>query len=64
MKSFEVKLGVTGKAKDETKTVFVQAENKAELEKIDGVLKVWERNDIKPSDCPMHIVYEAITNKD
>lgn len=64
MKSFEVKLSVIGKSKDETKTVFVQAESKTELEKMDDVLKVWERDDIEPSECPMHIVYGAITNKD
>jgi hypothetical protein len=64
MKAFEVKLSVTGGSKDQTRTVFVEANTKSEVENCEGVIQIWPRKDIKADECQMHIVSNIITEKD
>jgi hypothetical protein len=63
MKSFEVKLSVIGGSKDQTRTVFVEATTKSEIENCEGVLKIWKRDDITPDECPMEILDGVIVEK-
>lgn len=65
MKAFEVKIAILGGSKNETKTKFVQANSKKEVESAEyGVLKVWERVDMIPEECPMEIVDGVICEKE
>ena len=53
MKAFEVKQKIRGGHKDQTRTIFVEANSKKELMQDPDTVKVWERQDMKPDDCPM-----------
>lgn len=64
MKAFEVKLAVIGGSKDQTRTVFVEANTKSEVENCEGVIQIWPRADMKADECPMHIVSNIIAQKD
>ena len=64
MKAFEVKLSVTGGSKDQTRTVFVQAKTKKEIQSTPDVLKVWKREDMKPEECSMEIVDGVMISKE
>jgi hypothetical protein len=64
MKAFEVKLAVTGGHKGQTRTVFVEANTKSEVENCEGVIQVWPRPDMKSEECPMQIISDVIAEKD
>lgn len=61
LKSFEVNMAVIGGSKDQTKKVFVKANSKKQIQECEGVLKIWERKDIKPEECQMQIKDRIIT---
>lgn len=63
MKVFEVKVSVTGGYKNKTKTYFVEAKSRNEINRVDGILKIWHRKDIQPSECSMEIIDGAICLK-
>lgn len=63
MKAYEVKMRVIGGSKNQTRTLYVQAKTKKELESLDLVLKVWERKDMSSDDCPNEIMHGGICEK-
>jgi len=61
MKSFEVKMSVTG-YKNKTKVVFCQAVSKSAVMKCEAVISATHRPDIAPEDCPMVLINDGIIN--
>ena len=63
MKAFEVKIAIIGGSKDQSRTVFVEAESKKQIKSTKNILKIWDSDDMKPVECPMEILDGIISEK-
>lgn len=64
LKAFKVSVRVRGGHENQTRTMFVKANSKKEVEGAVDVIKVWPRSQMNPDQCPMMIVDEFIEPDD